>query len=147
MDMAPRICPWGLQAPCMLPPTFSCPSLLPSKRIRGIYSSFREFPKACSNMYHSFGISREYSQICIIRSEIPESIFKYVSSVRKLPRILLSLYRTFGKLRNTYYSLVSLSGISEWSNSIYISIPGISEIVYMIDITSSEVSEIFTHVV
>ena len=143
MNMAPRICPWGLQAPCMLPPTSSWPSLLPSKRIRGIYSSFREFPKACSNTYHSFGISREYSQICIIRSEIPESIFKYVSSIRKLPKSLFSLYRTFGKFRNTYYSLVSLSGISEWSNSICIIIPGVSEIVYLIDKIFSEVPEIF----
>lgn len=143
MDMAPRICPWGLQAPCMLPPTSSWPSLLPSKRIRGIYSSVREFPKACSNMCHSFGISREYSQICIIRSEIPESIVRYVSSVRKLPRSLSSLYRTFGKFRNAYYSLVSLSGISEWSNSICIIIPGISEIAYLIDKIFSEASEIF----
>ena len=143
MDMAPRICPWGLQAPCMLPPTSSWPSLLPSKRIRGIYSCFREFPKACSNTHHSFGISREYSQICIIRSEIPESIVRYVSSVRKLPRSLFYLYRTFGKFRNTYYSLIILSGISEWSNSICIIIPGVSEIVYLIDKIFSEVSEVF----
>ena len=143
MDMAPRICPWGLQAPCMLPPTSSWPSLLPSKRIRGIYSSVREFPKACSNMYHSFGSSREYSQVCIIWSEIPESIVRYVSSVRKLPRSLFSLYRTFGYSRNIYYSPVSLSGISEWSNSICITIPGISEIVYLINKIFSKVSEIF----
>ena len=143
MDMAPRICPWGLQAPCMLPPTFSWPSLLPSKRIRGIYSSVREFPKVYSNMYHSFGISREHSQVYIIRSEIPESIFKYVSSVRKLPRSLFSLYRTFGKFRNAYYSPVSLSEISEWSNSICITIPGVSEIVYLIDKIFSEASEDF----
>ena len=143
MDMAPRICPWGLQAPCMLPPTFSCPSLLPSKRIRGIYSSFREFPKACSNMYHSFGISRKHSQVYTIRSEITENIVKYVSSVRKLPRSLFYLYRTFGKFRNTYYSIVSLSGISEWSNSICIIIPGISEIVYLVDKIFSEASEDF----
>ena len=143
MDMAPRICPWGLQAPCMLPPTSSWPSLLPSKRIRGIYSSVREFPKACSNMCHSFGISREYSQICIIQSEIPESIFKYVSSVRKLPRSIFYSYITFGKFRNAYYSIVSLSGISEWSNSTCITIPGISEMVYLIDKIFSEVPEIF----
>ena len=143
MDMAPRICPWGLQAPCMLPPTSSWPSLLPSKRIRGIYSSVRKFPKACSNIYQSFGISREHSQVYIIQSEIPESIVRYVSSVRKLPRSLFYLYRTFGKFRNTYYSLVSLSGISEWYNSICIIIPGVSEIVYLIDKIFSEVSEIF----
>ena len=143
MDMAPRICPWGLQAPCMLPPTSLWPSLLPSKRIRGIYSSVREFPKACSNTYHSFGISREYSQACIIRSGIPESIVKYVLSVRKLPRSLFSLYRTFGYSRNIYYSTISLSGISEWSNSICITIPGVSEIVYLINKIFSEVSEIF----
>ena len=143
MDMVPRICPWGLQAPCMLPPTSSWPSLLPSKRIRGIYSSVREFPKVYSNMCHSFGISRKYSQVYIIRSEIPESIVKYVLSVRKLPRSLFYLYRTLGKFRNTYYSLIILSGISEWSNSICITIPGVSEIVYLIDKIFSEASEIF----
>ena len=143
MNMAPRICPWGLQAPCMLPPTSSWPSLLPSKRIRGIYSSVREFPKACSNMYYSFGISREYSQVCITRSEIPESIFNYVSSVRKLPRSLFYSYITFGKFRNAYYFYVSLSGISEWSNSICITISGVSEIVHLIDKIFSEVSEAF----
>ena len=147
MDMAPRICPWGLQAPSMLPPTSSWPSLLPSKRIRGIYSPVRDLPIGYSSIYHSFGISREYSQICIIRSEIPESIVRYVSSVRKLPKSLFSLYRTFGKFRNAYYSLVSLSGISRWFNLIRISISDTSETVYLIGIYFSEVSDRFIQVV
>lgn len=147
MDMAPRIRPWGLQAPCMLPPTSSWPSLLPSKRIRGIYSPVREFPRGYSSTYQSSGISREYVQVCIIWSEVTDNIFKYVTPIRKFPRSLFSLYRVFGKFRDTYFIFIIFSEISEWSNSICISIPGISEIVYMIDITSSEVSEIFTHIV
>ena len=143
MDMAPRICPWGLQAPCMLPPTSSWPSLLPSKRIRGIYSLVRKFPRGYSSMYQSFGDSREYTQACITRSESPDSIFKYVSPIRKYPRSLFFLYRVFGKFQNAYSDFISPSGISKWFNSIYIAISGVSEMVYMIDITSSEVSESF----
>ena len=143
MDMAPRICPWGLQAPCMLSPTSSWPSLLPSKHIRGIYSPVRELPRGYSSMYQSFGISRKYGQVCITQSESTERIFKYVSPIRKFPRTLFSLYRTFGKFRNTYSTFINHSGISKWFNSIYIAISGVSEMVYMIDITSSEVSESF----
>lgn len=143
MDMAPRICPWGLQAPCMLPPTSSWPSLLPSKRIRGIFSPVRELPRGYSSMYHSIGISREYIQVCITYSEVTDKIFKYVTPVRKSPRSLFSQYRVFGKFRNTYSTFINLSGISKWFNSIYIAISGVSEMAYMIDITSSEVSESF----
>lgn len=141
MDMAPRICPWGLQAPCMLPPTSSWPSLLPSKRIRGIYSPVRELPIGYSSMYQSFGISREYIQVCTTYSEVPEAIFKYIPSIRKFPRSLFSLYRFFGKFRNIYPTLIILSGISKWSNSICIAIPGISEMVYLVDISILEISE------
>ena len=147
MDMAPRICPWGLQAPCMLPPTPSWPSLLPSKRIRGIYLPVREFPKEHSSMYQLFGISREYIQVCNTYSGIADSIFKYVSSDRKFPKNLLYLYRVFGKFRNDYSDFISLSGISKWSNLICISISGISETIYMIGIHFSEISEIFIQVV
>ena len=147
MDMAPRICPWGLQAPCMLPPTPSWPSLLPSKRIRGIFSPVRELPRGYSSMYQSSGISREDTQLCINHPESPESIFKYVSIVRNLPRTLFSLYRVFGKFRNTYPDFISLSGISKWSNSICIAIPGVSEIVYLIGHRFLEISESFIQVV
>ena len=147
MDMAPRICVWGLQAPCMLPPTSSWPSLLPSKRIRGIYSPVRKFPRVWSSMYQSSGISRECIQVYINYSEVPEKIFKYLLLIRNLPRSLSSLYRVFGKFRNAYSNFISPSEISKWSNLICIAIPGVSETVYMIDIILSEVSEIFTHVV
>ena len=147
MDMAPRICPWGLQAPCMLPPTSSWSPLLSSKRIRGIYSPVREFPKVLSSMYQLSGSPQEYIKLCTIYSEVPEAIFKHIPSIRKFPRSLFSLYRTFGKFRNAYSAFIRLSGISKWFNSICIAISGVSEMVYMIDITSSEVSEIFTHVV
>ena len=147
MDMAPRICPWGLQAPCMLPPTSSWPSLLPSKRIRGIYSPVREFPRGYSSMYQSFGISREYGQVCITRSESTEKIFKYVSPIRKFPISLFSLCRFFGKFRNIYPTFISLSGISKWSNLICISISGTSEAIYMIGIYFSEISDRFIQVV
>jgi len=147
MDMAPRICPWGLQAPCILPPTSSWPSLLPSKHIRGIFSPTRKFPRGYSSMYQSSGSSREDTQVCINCSESPESIFNYVSIVRNLPRTLFSLYRVFGKFRNTYSDFISLSGISKWSNLICISISGTSETIYMIGIHFSEISEIFIQVV
>ena len=147
MDMAPRICPWGLQVPCMLPPTSSWPSLLPSKRIRGIYSLVRKFPRGYSSMYHSFGISREDTQVCINHPESPDMILKYVSIVRKFPRSLFSLYRTFGKFRNAYSTFISLSGISRWFNFIRISISDTSETVYMIGIHFSEVSDRFIQVV
>lgn len=147
MDMAPRICPWGLQAPCMLPPTSSWPSLLPSKRIRGIFSPIRKLPRGYSSMYQSSGISREDTQVCINRPESPDSILKYVSPVRKFPRSLLSLYRVFGKFRNAYSDFISLSGISKWSNLIYISISGTSETIYIIDIYFSEISESFIQVI
>ena len=143
MDMAPRICPWGLQAPCMLPPTSSWPSLLPSKRIRSIYSPVREIPRGYSSMHQSFGISREYIQVCTTYSGVTDKIFKYVTHIQKSPRSLFSQYRVFGKFRNIYPTFISLSGISEWSNSICITIPGVSEIVYLIDKIFSEVSEIF----
>ena len=146
MDMAPRICPWGLQAPCMLSPTSSWPSLLPSKHIRGIYLPVREFPRGYSSMYRSFGISREYGQVCITQSESTERIFKYVSPIRKFPRTLFSLYRIFGKFRNSYSTFISLSGISKWFNLICISISGTSEIIYLIDTYFSEVSESFIQV-
>ena len=147
MDMAPRTCPWGLQAPSMLPPTSSWPYLLPSKRIRGIYSSVREFPRGYSSTYQLSGISREYGQVCTTQSESTERIFKYVSPIQKFPRTLFSLYRTFGKFRNTYSTFINLSGISKWFNSIYIAISGVSEMVYMIDTILSEVSESFIQVV
>ena len=147
MDMAPRICPWGLQAPCMLPPTSSWPSLLPSKRIRGIYSPVRELPRGYSSMYQSFGISRDYIQVCTTYSGVTDKIFKYVTPVRKSPRSLFSQYRVFGKFRNSYSTFICLSGISEWSNLICIAIPGVSEMVYMIDTILSEVSESFIQVV
>ena len=147
MDMAPRICPWGLQAPCMLSPTSSWPPLLSSKRIRGIYSPVRELPRGYSSMYQSFGISREYIQVCTTYSGVTDKILKYVSPIRKFPITLFSLYRTFGKFRNAYYTFICLSGISEWSNLICISIPGVSEMVYMIDKILSEVSERFIQVV
>lgn len=147
MDMAPRICPWGLQAPCMLPPTSSWPSLLPSKRIRGIYSPTRKFPRGYSSMYQLFGISREDTQVCINHPESPESIFKYVSPIRKFPKTLFYSYKVFGKFRNAYYTSICLSGISKWSNLICISISGISETIYMIGIYFSEISESFIQVV
>ena len=147
MDMAPRICPWGLQAPCMLPPTSSWPSLLPSKHIRGIYSPVRELPRGYSSMYQSFGISREYIQVCTTYSGVTDKIFKYVTPVRKSPRSLFSQYRVFGKFRNTYSDFISLSGISKWSNSICIAIPGVSEIVYLIGHRFLEISESFIQVV
>ena len=147
MDMAPRICPWGLQAPCMLPPTSSWPSLLPSKRIRGIYSSVRELPRGYSSMYQLFGSSREYIQACINYSESPESIFKYASIVRNLPKTLFYLYKVFGKFQNAYHNFICLSGISKWSNLICISISGTSETIYKIGIYFSEISESFIQVV
>ena len=147
MDMAPRIYPWGLQAPSMLPPTSSWPSLLPSKRIKGIFSPVREFPRVYSNSYQSFGSSRYDTHICITISEVPENIFKHIPSIRKFPRSLLSLYRVFGKFRNAYSDFISLSGISKWSNLICIAIPGVSEIVYLIVIYFSEISESFIQVV
>ena len=147
MDMAPRICPWGLLAPCMLPPTSSWPSLLPSKHIRGIYSPVRELPRGYSSMYQSFGISREHIQVCTIYSGVTDKIFKYVTPVRKSPRSLFSQYRVFGKFRNAYYTFISLSGISRWFNPICIAISGVSEMIYMIDTILSEVSESFIQVV
>ena len=147
MDMAPRICPWGLQAPCMLPPTSSWPSLLPSKHIRGIYSSVRELPRGYSSMYKSFGIYREYIQVCTTYSGVTDKIFKYVTPVRKSPRSIFSQYRVFGKFRNAYYTFISLSGISRWFNLIHISISDTSETVYLIGVYFSEVSDRFIQVV
>lgn len=147
MDMAPRICLWGLQAPCMLPPTSSWPSLLPSKRIRGIYSPTRKFPRGYSSMYQLSGSSQKYIQLCTIHSEVPETIFKHIPSIRELPRTLFFLYRVFGKFQNAYSDFISHSGISKWSNSICISISGTSETIYIIGIYFSEISERFIQVV
>ena len=98
-------------------------------------------------MYQSFGIYREYGQVCITRSESTDRIFKYVSLIRKSPRSLFSQYRVFGKFRNSHPTFIYLSGISERSNLICIAIPGVSEMVYMIDTILSEVSESFIQVV
>ena len=147
MDMAPRICPWGLQAPSMLPPTSSWPSLLPSKRIRGFYSPVRDLPRVYSSIYQSFGISREYIQLCTIYSEVPEDRFNHIPFIRKFPRNLLFLHITFGKFRNAYPTFISISGISRWFNLIRISISDKSEMVYLIGIHFSEVSDIFIKVV
>ena len=147
MDMAPRICPWGLQAPCMLSPTSSWPPLLSSKRIRGIYSPVRELPRGYSSIYQSFGISREYIQVCTTYSGVTDKIFKYVTPVRKFPRTLFSLYRIFGKFRNAYYTFINLSGISEWYNLIRISISDTSETIYLICIHFSEISDRFIQVI
>ena len=147
MDMAPRICLWGLQAPCMLPPTSSWPSPLPSKHIRGIYSPVREFPRVWSSIYQSSGSFQEYVQLYTIYSEVPEATFNHIPSIRKFPRRLFYLYRTFGKLRNVYSFFMSLSGISEWSNLICIIILGTSEMIYLIDKIFSEVSDRFIQVV
>ena len=50
-------------------------------------------------MYHSIGIYRENIKVCITYSEIPEKSILFIKSLRKAPKRLFYLYKTFGNIQ------------------------------------------------
>ena len=50
-------------------------------------------------MYHLIGSSREYIQAYTIYSEIPEKYIIFIYILRKVPKRLFCLYKSFGNIQ------------------------------------------------